>query len=58
VPAEKTAKADAARQSEVGKLGVAVRPLTEDERKQIETDADCWSSRPTGPPRAACRSAT
>ncbi len=39
VPAEKTAKADAGGgKAKSGKLGVAVRPLTEDERKQIETD--------------------
>jgi len=38
-PAEKVAKADAGGGKEKSsKLGVAVRPLTEDERKQIESD--------------------
>ena len=38
-PAEKVAKADTGGSKEKSsKLGVAVRPLTDDERKQIETD--------------------
>jgi serine protease Do len=39
-PAEKVAKADTGGSKEKSsKLGVAVRPLTEDERRQIETDS-------------------
>jgi serine protease Do len=38
MPAEKVASADEPAKAKAGKLGVAVRPLTDEERKQIETD--------------------
>jgi len=38
IPAEKIAKADGDSQAKSGKLGLAVRPLTQEERKQIETE--------------------
>jgi len=38
IPAEKIAKADSDSQAKSGKLGLAVRPLTQEERKQIETE--------------------
>jgi len=38
IPAEKIAKADSDSQAKSGKLGLAVRPLTQEERKQIEAE--------------------
>ena len=60
-PAEKLAKADAGGGKEKsGKLGVAVRPLTEDERKQIETDGGLLVEQAGGAAARAraCRPAT
>jgi len=38
IPAEKIAKADDPKKAKSGKLGLAVRPLTPEERKQIESE--------------------
>jgi len=38
IPAEKIAKADGPKNAKSGKLGLAVRPLTAEERKQIESE--------------------
>jgi len=48
-PAEKVAKADAPSKMKPSKLGVAVRPLTDDERKQIESEGGLLVEQAEGP---------
>jgi serine protease Do len=48
-PAEKVAKAEAPAKAKPSKLGVAVRPLTEDERKQIESEGGLLVEQADGP---------
>ena len=48
-PAEKLARADAPAQAKPGKLGLAVRPLTEEERKQIEAEGGLLVEQAEGP---------
>ncbi|HZE10154.1 MAG TPA: DegQ family serine endoprotease [Burkholderiales bacterium] len=48
-PAEKVAKADAPAKAKPSKLGVAVRPLTDEERKQIESEGGLLVEQAEGP---------
>jgi serine protease Do len=48
-PAEKVAKADAPSKARSGKLGLAVRPLTQEERKQIESESGLLVEQAEGP---------
>jgi serine protease Do len=48
-PAEKLAKADSEPGTKSGKLGLAVRPLTQEERKQIETEGGLLVEQSEGP---------
>jgi len=48
-PAEKVAKADSEPGTKSGKLGLAVRPLTEEERKQIEAEGGLLVEQSEGP---------
>ncbi len=48
-PAEKVAKAESELKAKPGRLGLAVRPLTEEERKQVETDAGLLVEESEGP---------
>jgi serine protease Do len=47
-PAEKLAKADEPAKAKAGKLGVAVRPLTDEERKQIEAEGGLFVEQAEG----------
>jgi len=49
IPAEKIAKTDDARKAKSGKLGLAVRPLTPDERRQIEAEGGLLVEQVEGP---------
>jgi serine protease Do len=49
VPAEKVAKADKEPGTKSGKLGLAVRPLTQEERMQIEVDGGLLVEQSEGP---------
>jgi serine protease Do len=48
-PAEKVAKAESGIKAKPGKLGLAVRPLTEEERKQAETEGGLLVEGSEGP---------
>jgi serine protease Do len=48
-PAEKLARADAPAKAKPGKLGVAVRPLTDEERSQINADGGLMVEQAEGP---------
>ena len=48
-PAEKVARADSESKAKPGKLGLAVRPLTEEERKQIEAEGGLLVEQSEGP---------
>jgi len=48
-PAEKVAKADSESKAKPSKLGLAVRPLTEEERKQIEAEGGLLVEQSEGP---------
>ena len=48
-PAEKVARADPERKTKPSKLGVSVRPLTEQERKQIESEGGLLVEQAEGP---------
>jgi serine protease Do len=48
-PAEKVAKAESGLKAKPGKLGLAVRPLTEEERKQAETEGGLLVEGSEGP---------
>ena len=48
-PAEKVARADSESRAKAGKLGLAVRPLTEEERKQIEAEGGLLVEQSEGP---------
>ena len=49
MPAEKVASADAPAKATPSRLGVAVRPLTEEERKQLESDVGLLVEQAEGP---------
>src|SRR5205809_398810 len=48
-PAEKVARADSESKTQPSKLGLAVRPLTEEERKQIEAEGGLLVEQSEGP---------
>src|SRR5712692_6525510 len=48
-PAEKVAKAESELKAKPGKLGLAVRPLTQEERKQLETEGGLLVEQSEGP---------
>jgi serine protease Do len=48
-PAEKVARADSESKAKPGKLGLALRPLTEEERKQIEAEGGLLVEQSEGP---------
>src|ERR1700704_6686478 len=48
-PAEKVAKAESELKAKPGKLGLALRPLTQEERKQIETEGGLLVEQSEGP---------
>ncbi len=48
-PAEKLARADSESKAKPSKLGLAVRPLTEEERKQIEAEGGLFVEQSEGP---------
>jgi serine protease Do len=48
-PAEKVAKAESESKAKPGKLGLALRPLTQEERKQIETEGGLLVEESEGP---------
>jgi serine protease Do len=48
-PAEKVARADSESKAKPSKLGLALRPLTEEERKQIEADGGLLVEQSEGP---------
>src|SRR5713226_9662696 len=48
-PAEKVTKAESELKAKPGKLGLAVRPLTQEERKQIETEGGLLVEQSEGP---------
>jgi serine protease Do len=48
-PAEKVARADSESKTKPGKLGLALRPLTEEERKQIEAEGGLLVEQSEGP---------
>jgi serine protease Do len=48
-PAEKVARADSESKSKPSKLGLALRPLTEEERKQIEAEGGLFVEQSEGP---------
>jgi serine protease Do len=48
-PAEKVAKAESEPKAKSGKLGLALRPLTQEERKQIETEGGLLVEESQGP---------
>ncbi len=48
-PAEKVARADSESKTKPSKLGLAVRPLTEEERKQIEAEGGLFVEQSEGP---------
>jgi serine protease Do len=48
-PAEKVAKAESESKAKSGKLGLALRPLTQEERKQIETEGGLLVEESEGP---------
>jgi len=48
-PAEKVAKADSPSKTKPSKLGLAVRPLTDEERKQIESEGGLLVEQADGP---------
>jgi serine protease Do len=48
-PAEKVAKADSPSRTKPSKLGLAVRPLTDEERKQIESEGGLLVEQADGP---------
>jgi serine protease Do len=49
MPAEKIAKAEGSAKEKPGKLGLAVRPLTSEERKQLEADGGLLVEQAEGP---------